>query len=372
MSLHDDGDGSLWISTYGGGLNRLKGNRITSYTTVHGMVSDVVYRTLSDRQGNLWMSTNSGIFRVSKREIDALDRGATSILHPFLLDSADGMRSSECNGGSQSSGCQTRDGRLWFPTMRGVVVVDPAHLTMHTRPPPVIVERILVDGAAVDPRQDIDGPEGRTVEGTALPQGPLAIVPPGARRIEVEYTGLSFIAPERMRFTVKLTGFDPDWVQVGSRRVAAFSRLPPGRYRFQVRAANSDGVWNEEGAEVVLVQQPFFYQTRLFYVLAALGTVFLGLAIHLGRVRRLRARARDLTSQVDAALAKIKVLSGLLPICAWCKKIRDDHGQWNQMETFIRNRSEAEFTHGICPECMSRIASEKLGPPAGPDPGPVE
>ncbi len=351
-SLYEDREGTLWIGTYGGGLSALRDGRITTFRKRDGLYSDVIFSIIEDDDGNLWMSCNQGIFRLPKRELADFASGKLDRLRCVAYGRAEGMVSQECNGGDRAV-LRTDDGTLWFPTVKGLVAIDPRREQINRLQPPVVIERV-------------------TVNGMALPPGTTLEVPPGARRIEIEYAGLSFIAPERMRFAVKLTGFDPDWVQVGPRRVAAFSRLPPGRYRFQVKAANSDGVWNEQGAEITLVQRPFFYQTRLFYVLAALGTVLLGVAIQQGRVRRLRARARDLMGQVDAALAKIKVLSGLLPICAWCKKIRDDHGQWNQMETFIRNRSEAEFTHGICPECMSRIASEKLGPPAGPDPGPVE
>jgi hypothetical protein len=156
----------------------------------------------------------------------------------------------------------------------------------------------------------------------------------------------------------KLEGFDGEWVNAGRNRVAQYTNLPPGRYTFRVTAANADGVSNDAGASLVIDQAPRFYQTTLFLLACVAGTVSLAWAAYRIRIARLQERERALKENIAEALANVKVLSGLLPVCASCKKIRDDKGYWNQIETYISDHSEADFSHGICPECLRRLYPE--------------
>jgi len=154
--------------------------------------------------------------------------------------------------------------------------------------------------------------------------------------------------PEKVRFRYALEGLDDEWIEVGGRRTAYLQNLAPKQYRFQVQAANNDGVWSEGSAQLELEMAPHFYQTRAF---SAACVALVGLAIVAGyrsRVKRFRAREGELKAQVHT-------LSGLLPICAACKKIRDDKGYWNQMEMYVREHSQAEFSHSICPDCMKTL-----------------
>jgi hypothetical protein len=223
-----------------------------------------------------------------------------------------------------------------------VVLIDPGAERRNLQAPPVVIEQVLADGVR-------------------LPPGAPAVLVPGTRALEFDYTALSLLAAKRNRFSFLLEGFDAAWTDAGERRQAYYTNLPPGEYVFRVRGANNDGVWNETGAGFAFRLRPFFYQTAAFYVLVLLLAAGGGFALHRVRVRSLRRRERLLRQRVEEALSEIKVLGGLLPICSSCKKIRDDGGYWNQLETFIRAHSHAQFTHSICPECMARLYPEFAG-----------
>lgn len=331
-ALKADPDGTLWIGTSGGGLFRMRDGRLSSVTARQGLYDDVVFAILDDRAGNLWMSCNRGLFRVARRELKEFFAGRRASVTCAAYGEADGMKSAECNGGFQPAAWGGLDGRMWFATIRGVAVVDPRAIRVNREPPPVVLEKIVVDG------RDLGAVAGQAF-------------PPGSRSIELDYTGLSFVSSERMNFKYRLEGIDHDWVDVGTRRAAYYTNLPPGRYVFRVIASNSDGVWNQTGASLPFSVRPFFWQTLWFFALCAGLVLFAAAATFHVRVRTLRAREGELKRRVAEEIARVRVLSGLLPICAWCKKVRDDAGYWNQIESYIREHSEAEFTHGICPDC---------------------
>jgi hypothetical protein len=217
-----------------------------------------------------------------------------------------------------------------------VSVLDPTQLARNTHVPPVHVEAVTIDDQAL------------------YPSGLLEAAP-GRGDVSFQYTALSFVAPEKMRFRYQLEGFDPHWVDAENRRVAYYTNLPPARYKFRVMASNNDGIWNETSADVDLRLRPHFHQTYWFYALcvAAIGAV--GAGTQRLRVRVVQAREQELKVRVKEALADVKRLRGLLPICAACKKIRDDKGYWNQMEIYIHEHSEADFSHSICPDCMKAL-----------------
>ena len=277
-SLYADPQGSVWIGTLGGGLNRLKDGRITVYMTRNGLFDDVIWVILEDGQGNLWMSSSRGIFRVSKQELNDFAEGRITAIASVAYGMADGVKSSQGVGGSQSVGWKGRDGRLWFSTFRGVSVVDPQRLSTNALPPPVIIEQILADGEAL---------------------APAGQVPAGRERFEFHYTGLSLLASERVRFKYKLEGLDRDWIDADTRRVAYYTNIPPGNYRFRVLASNNDGLWNETGAARAFYLAPYFHQTYFFYALCAGAALLLGGSVYLIRVRQLTSRQAELEMTVD-------------------------------------------------------------------------
>jgi signal transduction histidine kinase len=268
-SLYEDGDGILWIGTYDGGLSRLKDGRITTYTTNDGLFNNGVFQILDDQRGNFWMSSNLGIYRASRQELNDFAEGKIHAINCISYGKRDGMLNAECNGGTQPAGVRTRDGRLWFPTQIGVAVIDPANVPFNSEPPPVLIEDFVIDGVP------------------AKINGALTIVP-GHESFEVHYTGLSFVNPERIHFRYRMDGLDKDWVEAGTRRAAFYSHVPPGAYRFNVVAANADGVWNLVGASIQVTVVPPFWRTWWFSLVIVAGLCALAFVLYRRRVSMLK------------------------------------------------------------------------------------
>jgi ligand-binding sensor domain-containing protein len=342
-SLHQDDRGVLWVGTYGGGLSRVESGRITTYTTRQGLFDDVIFEILEDGRGRLWMSCNKGIFSVSLSDLESFAAGRQASVHSVAYGRSDGMRDPEANGGSPA-GLRTEDGRLWFATAAGLVSIDPAAITGGRAAPPAFVEEAWVDGE----RADLD---------------PGLHLPPGNHRLQLAYTALSLVAPDHLHFAYALEGFDADWIDAGPRRQTSYTNVPAGRYRFRVRVRDEDGAWNEAGIPMSLRVRSHWYRTPAFFLIAGAALVLAFAGAYRLRVRGLLTRERELDRRVEEALAHVKVLSGLLPICASCKKIRDDRGYWNKLEQYIGDHSQAAFSHGICPDCVRRLypdVAEKL------------
>jgi hypothetical protein len=176
----------------------------------------------------------------------------------------------------------------------------------------------------------------------------------GTKRIEVHYTAPSLLAPAKVRFKYRLEGFDRDWIDAAGRRTAFYTRLPPGEYRFHAIAANNDGVWNDVGASLDFRQLPLFYETIWFYMIVVMALILGAVGFHRLRVRHHIRSERELQARIRHALAHIKTLHGLLPICAWCNRIRDDQGRWKPIEEYVSEHTQAEFSHGICADCREK------------------
>jgi ligand-binding sensor domain-containing protein/signal transduction histidine kinase len=287
LSIYEDQEGSLWIGTFGGGLNRFKDGKFTAFSTKDGLFNDSIYAILEDNQKNLWMSCSKGIFRVSKQELSDFAEAKISSISCTSYTTVDGLKTNECNGGSQYAGWKTRDGKLWFPTIKGVAVINPNNMGVNALAPPVVIEQVIIDGKQV-----------------SLTEGIKA--PPGKGALEFHFTGLSLLIPEKVRFRYKLEGFDKDWIDAGTARMAHYTNLPPGVYRFKVVACNNDGLWNETGASLEFYLQPHFYQTYWFYGLSALAVMFLGFGLYRLRVRQLCRRTEDLEVIVDERTSELK------------------------------------------------------------------
>lgn len=279
-SIYEDTDGTLWIGTYDEGLSRFKDGKFVNYKPEHGLYNNGVFAIQEDARGNFWISSNRGIYRVKRQELNDFADGKIARINSVGYGTQDGMLSTECNGGRQPASITDRDGRFWFPTQDGVVVIEPQNESYNTLPPSVVIESATVERETVDPRH------GLTIE-------------PGRRNIEITFAGVSLIKSEQMKFRYKLENHDAEWIDADSRRTAYYSYLPPGQYRFLVKAANSDNIWNEEGASLALELKPFFYQTGLFYSLSALGAVALLFVVWKTSVHQLESRERQLATLVD-------------------------------------------------------------------------
>ena len=268
-AIHEDKDGTLWIGTYDNGLRRLKQGQVIFYKIENGLFNNEVFRILEDDRENFWISSNKGIYRVSKHHLNDFAAGKIDKIASVSYGVLDGMRNIECNGGRSPAGIKTRDGKFWFPTQDGVAIVDPNAVPVNKLPPPIVIEHVVVN------RQIISL------------QGKLTLQP-GQENLEIAYTGLSFIKPEQVKFKYKLEGWDKDWIDAGTRRSAYYSYLSPGQYQFKVKAVNSDGVWSEATAELQIVVIPPFYRTWWFFTLLAMvlgGFVYL---LYWYRIRQLR------------------------------------------------------------------------------------
>ncbi|MDQ1354895.1 MAG: hypothetical protein QG657_5204 [Acidobacteriota bacterium] len=253
--IYEDDEGVLWIGTISG-LSRFKDEKFTHFTIKDGLFNNNIYKILEDKKRNFWISCNKGIFTVRKKDLnDYVEKKIVSI--PCTVYSKDdGMRSSECNGGFQTAGCRTRDGNLWFPTMKGVAIIDPETLDINKLPPPVVVEQAALDGVPAA-------------------QGEKITVQPGVKRIEFRYTALSFRVPKRVKFMYRLEGFSKEWVDAGGLRLATYTNLDAGDYRFQVTACSDDGLWNEKGAVVAFSVIPPYWKTWWFRILALMAFAML-------------------------------------------------------------------------------------------------
>lgn len=271
-SLYEDSEGVLWIGTYDAGLARFHDGRFTHYTTRVGLFNDGVFRILDDGAGSLWMSSNRGIHRVSKQELDDFANGRRAEITSIAYGKSDGMLNAECNGGLWPAGMRAQDGTLWFPTQDGVAVIDPAEVAANPNPPTVVIESLLIDRKPVE---------------AASRDHPLSIRH-GAGTVEIQYTGPSFLNAERVRFKYRLAGLEEAWTDAGPRRAAYYAYVPPGRYTFEVIAANSDGVWSTKSASLALVVLPPFYRTWWFLALASGSALALVAGAWRRRVRQLK------------------------------------------------------------------------------------
>jgi signal transduction histidine kinase/ligand-binding sensor domain-containing protein len=278
MAIQEEPSGALWFGTYRGGLSRYKDGAFVSVSRARGLHDDTILRILEDDRGYYWMSSPHGIFRVGRVQLNEVADSRVRSLGPIVYDKSDGLPTVDCGGGTQPAGWRARDGRLWFPTGRGVAVVDPARIQPNTEAPPVHIEEVLYD------RIHRGGPASATL-------------PAGSKTVEFHYTATLFSKPERARFRYRLEPFDADWVEAGTRRVAYYTALRPGRYRFLVTAANESGVWNATGAGYELRVAPFFYETPAFFAVCVALTALAGWGAYRLRIRQIEARYAAVLSE---------------------------------------------------------------------------
>lgn len=314
VSLWVDDTGQLWAGISGRGLARFDGREWTHYTVGQGLVSNSLSYLLGDDRGGLWIGSNAGIMRVALSELNRLADLGEGRLEPRVYRRPDGLPTRESTEGSQPGAWLGKSGRLWLSTSQGLASVDPGVLEPNPYPPPTVIESVEIDGHA----QRTNLLERTWADGIR--------VAPDRERIEIRYTSLNLRAPDRARFRYRMVGHETQWTEAGDSRVARYAKLPPGEYRFEVRASNEDGLWNEVGSALTFWVQPPFWRTWWFLggATATLLAGVVGLVYYLStqrlqrQVERLRQQqalererariARDLHDQLGASLTQISLL----------------------------------------------------------------
>ena len=270
--LYPDNEGVLWVGTRGSGLARLSQGKWSLFTTRDGLIGNSIGYIIEDTETNLWIGSNAGLMRVTKKSLnDRADHRLEPLVGRAFVET-DGLPTRECTQGSQPAACRSADGKLWFPTTKGLVSVNPSILQKNQYPPPVIIESIRVEGV-----EQITN-RLRTVPLAAI------VVPPGKEHLEIHYTSLNLGAAEQSRFRYRLEGHEKVWNEVGDARVARYSQLPPGDYTFQVAAANEDGIWNPIASMQVIRLQPPFWKTNWFMSVAVLSVLgFIVATVYISR-----------------------------------------------------------------------------------------
>lgn len=313
-SLYVDREDVLWIGT-ATGLARYDHGQWTRFTVREGLASNRLGYLLEDDQGYLWIGSSAGLMRVPKQSLNSFARERAGSVACRVFGKLDGLPTGECSAGSQPGAARSADGTLWFPTIKGLVNVQPSQLKLNTNPPPVVIEAIRVDGQL------------QSSEMLRAPAPSSITVPAGKESIEIYFANLNLSAPDSGLFKFRLEGHERDWTEAeAQRRYARYSRLPHGHYKFQVKACNEDGLWNETPASLEIVVLPPFWQTWWF--ITGSSIVLLGLIVgsvsyvstqRLQRqlavlrqqeaLEKERARiARDLHDQLGANLTQVALL----------------------------------------------------------------
>jgi signal transduction histidine kinase/ligand-binding sensor domain-containing protein len=280
--LRFDPGGTLWAAT-AGGLSRLKNGSIATLTSKNGLPCDAVHWAIEDDTHSFWLYTACGLVRIARTEMEAWiaavdqNQEAKRTIQATVFDSSDGVRTRAAAGGYSPQVAKSSDGKLWFRSQDGVSVIDPNHLPFNRLPPPVHIEQITADR--------------KTYEATSTANGQMRL-PPLIRDLQIDYTALSLVAPEKVRFRYKLEGRDRDWQDAGTRRQAFYSDLPPRNYRFRVMACNNSGVWNEDGTSLDFSVAPAYYQTTWFRLSCVATFLALLAALYQLRVRHVTQRVR--------------------------------------------------------------------------------
>ena len=270
-SFHFGHDGTLWVTTEGG-LSRLKNGVVSTLTSKNGLPCDTIHWITEDDDHSFWLYMACGLARMNRSQLEAWISDPTRTIQVTVFESSDGVRSLAAPNHYNPQVAKSQDGRLWFLPSDGVSVIDPRHIPFNKLLPPVHVEQITADG--------------KTYDVTSTASGTMRL-PPLIRNLEVDYTALSFVAPEKVLFRYKLEGHE-DWQQAGTRRQAFYNDLAPGNYHFRVAACNNSGVWNEDGAIFNFSIAPAYYQTTWFQALCGAVVIALIWSIFQLRQRQLQ------------------------------------------------------------------------------------
>ena len=350
-TFHEEEDGTLWIGTPNG-LVRHRNGRFASVASKNGLPDDVVNRILADDQGNFWIGSDTGVYAVKRDELNRVADGLTERLTCVVFGESDGMTAAETNGQkSYPAGCRTADGRLWFPTVRGVAVIDPAEVDLSEGRIPVIVESLRANGRVVL-RNDFVGETETSEVRHSLEledengEGALVHLSAGTVVLEFHFTGICLTAPETVEYRHRVVGFDDDWIEGGDRQTAFYTNLSPGDYRFEVRAGKKGGSWTGPVATLSFVIAHRFYETFTFLAASVISVLAMAVAGYRWRVGELN-RFRTLQEEKRALEERARMArdlhdglgSGLTNLHMLCEQVDRDLARPEVAESYAREIS---------------------------------
>ena len=331
--LHAATNGDVWIGYAGAGVGRLRNGQIIRFGREQGLPNDYIAQILTDDRGNIWFGSNQGIFRVREQDFDDVASGATKQVEAAIYGRSEGMPGLQASFDYCPTSLLSSDGRLFFSMLSGLAEVRLDCIRVNRLTPGVFIERVTADERAFDIYQNLKlvSPSNTNASGQSAshPEKNELRLPPGLQQVQFEFTALSFIAPENVRFRYKLEGLDQNWMDAGAQRTANYTHPPPGHYQFKVVACNNDGIWNNIGDTLAITFEPYFWQTIWFRVAMTLfglaglyGAVVLALRrrhrLVVERLEHQRALelernriARDLHDDLGVGLTEIGLLGDL-------------------------------------------------------------
>ncbi len=326
-----DRDGVLWAVGHRG-IMRIRDGQMDLVGREHGLHDIGIYAVLADDVGNLWVDSSRGIYRVSVEDMHAVADGRQSQLRSEVFEGPNVVKTTD-KVALEYSGARSVDGRIWFPSSKGLIMIDPTQVSRESQPPTATITRLRINGRlfGVNELQDIE---------------------PGPGNLEINYIALDYQAPLEVRYRYRLVGFDADWVDAGNRRTAFYTNLSPGNYRFEVQAQNVDGVWDSVGARVDIFLPPTYYQTWWFRGVVAL--LVAALIIYLLWVRNLHQRQAHLRQA--HALMEANVRTRTAELASANETLRDE------IEQRKRAQAETERLHDelrISAEAAHQAANAK-------------
>ncbi len=317
VPVHLDDAGALWTVTEFG-LTRRRDGQFQTVTATNGLPSDVFFDLIEDDRGNFWISGKRGIHRVQRQDLDAFLDGRLSRVQSLTLGLRDGLLTPECSSLHYPTMAKTPDGHIWVATRNGLARFDPRRVSLDTKPLPAVIERLIVN------RRELPQPNRIRANAAAARDSRLRLPPGSGQQLEFHYTAISLVGADRLKFRHRLEGYDAEWCAETDLRLAFYTNLRPGPYRFQVTAANAHGIWSSVPTSLEFEIQPFFWQTLLFRFSAVLALVLAALGLHAHRLRTLRRLhsvrqeqalaaekeriAADMHDELGAALTQITIL----------------------------------------------------------------
>ena len=374
LCMYEDRSGRFWVGTPGG-LNRFDREKetFTYYLIKDGLPNNLIYSIQEDRQGRLWLSTNKGLSCFDPER---------KTFRNYVVE--DGLQSNEFNIGAS---CTTRNGEMYFGGINGFNRFYPDNIKDNPFAPPVVFTDFLIYNRSVPIDEEF---RGRIILDKSITETSCIQLLHKDKVISFEFAALHYGAPAENCYKYKMENFDNHWNDAGTRRFVTYTNLKPGEYLFRVKGSNADDIWNSEEARVKIKVIPPFWQTKIFQILVLIfiGTVILiifrirtyqiqkknillekqvkertselkrtnrDLKQEITERKKIQVEREKLIQELTSALDNVKTLKGMLPICARCKKVKDDQGYWQQVEEYVRDHSEAEFSHGLCPVCMKEL-----------------